>query len=170
MSSPDVHVQEKTLLEIKVNTPPQNPAYRSCTWAEFLIDPYEKRVIITSDGGDMNYQWQKVSEENTPRDFYKFLTGLNRDYLLCKLSQPSVFDFDKTVDALLKIATDPRLRYALEQARPFFSEYEFATWYMSQPGTHSDDLEAIRMDYPEGHKTAVDLFIQCVQPIIAKML
>lgn len=32
MSNPDVHVQEKTLLEIKVNTPPQNPAYRSCTW------------------------------------------------------------------------------------------------------------------------------------------
>ena len=59
---------------------------------------------------------------------------------------------------------------ALEQARPFFSEYEFASWYMSQPGTHSDDLEAIRMDYPAGHKAAIDLFISCVQPVILKML
>lgn len=170
MPNPDVRVQEKTLLEIKINTNPNDPAYKSCTWAEFLIDPYEMRVIIHSDGGDMQYQWQRVSEANTPRDFYQFLTGLNRDYLLCKLSQPTVFDFDKTVSALLDIATDPRLRYALEQARPFFSEYEFASWYMNQPGTHSDDLEAIRMDYPAGHKAAVDLFISCVQPVILKML
>lgn len=167
---PIIKTQNKTVIDITVNTSPDDPEYNSpCTWGEFLIQPEDKRIIVQSDGGYMQYQWQNIGSDK-PKDFIAFLCRLPADYLLCKLSEQTVFNFNATRDHLMKLSSDPELCAALKNCEPFFDANQFAGWYMGQNGTHSDDLEAIVMDYPEPHKAAIHMFRKYVVPQLQQRL
>lgn len=165
-----VSIREKNMLYISYTSDAndQNP---QCTWAVFVIDPDDMSLTIRSDGGNMAYTWQNIGD-NTPKGFLKFLAGLDEEYLLCKLSEKSKFNFDKTREKLLKYLPD---KYdgpidELKAAQPFCDANEFAAWYLSLPYTESDDLECIEMDYPAGHRAAVEIFTKYVQPKLREML
>ena len=162
-----VSIREKKTLYISYTSDAddQNP---QCTCAIFVIDPEDMNLTIRSDGGNLSYTWQKIGD-NTPRGFLKFLAGLDEEYLLCKLSNRTKFNFSKTREQMLKTSR-PLIAMHLKQVEPFFNEHDFAAWYMSLPESHSDDLEGIFMDYPAGHRAAVEIFTKYVQPKLREML
>lgn len=165
-----VLVEEKQILHITVTPDRQDGLYDRCMWAKFIIDPEDMNLTIRSDGGNLSYTWQSIGD-NTPRGFINFLCGLNEEYLLCKLSEQTQFNFEKTRKSLMVCrAAFPEIVEALQNAEPFGNEHDFAAWYMRLPDTHSDDLEAIVMDYPAGHRAAMEVFTKYVQPKLKEML
>lgn len=160
--------EEKNILQIHVDLSPEDENYSQCNWADFIVQPSDNSLTIRSDGGNMSYAWDNIGPEN----FYQFLAKLDSGYLLTKMSSATVFNFDKTVKILLLALNEEKhsdyLRF-IREMEPVGNQIEFAHRLLSHKDSHSDDLECVVMDYPAGHRAAIDIFIKYVQPELWKL-
>lgn len=164
-----VTFKEKKVLYATYVTDTDDP-YCQCIWALFIIEPDTKTLTVRTNEGVMAYTWEKIGD-NTPKGFLKFLAGLDEEYLLSKLSEKTEFNFEKTRKSMMVLrAGFPQIVKALRKVKPFRRGEDFANWYLSLPDTHSDDLEAIVMDYPINFRIAMDVFAEQVQPKLREML
>ena len=165
-----VKVHDKIVKEIVVELDHDDPLEASCMWAVFTIEPEAMSLTIRSDAGNLHYHWQNIGD-NSVAGFYKFLSRLDKAYLLSKLSNQTCFNFDKTVKSLVALTEPIDADYAafIKAMEPCNSAYDFAEQLLKYPNAHSDDLECIQNDYPSGHQAVVDIFIKYVQPELARV-
>lgn len=139
--------------------------YWSCNWADFNIDLSANSLFIQSDTGNYCHTWVNFQpSNNNPNKFPIFLSNMDEQYLLSKLTKPCQFDWEATRNRIIPIAA-PKAAEALRQCEQGFTdEYDFGCWYMNQEDSHSDDLEAIVMDYTPGEHALARMFCQEVRP------
>lgn len=72
-----------------------------CMWVRFMFDCDNGQLDISSDAGDYHYRWGY----NVNEDFMHLMTRLNKEYLLNKIADRSIFNLDaskKTMIAKVK--------------------------------------------------------------------
>lgn len=160
-----INIQDKTVKIINFSQNQNDPNYGTCLWATFTIDPESLSLSIRSDAGDMQYAWQNIGD-NSPAGFLRFLSRLDKDYFLCKMSNQTRFNFDETVKHLSAYLEDnrPELANEVRKMRECPNQHTFIRDYLAFDGSHTDDLECIVMDYPIGHQALADIFECYVQP------
>ena len=161
----EIRIEDKAMKTIHCTQEHGDSNLGDCLWANVTIDAENFSLKIQSDGGDMQYSWGNIGD-NTPAGFYRFLAKLDKEYFLRKMSNETRFNFDATVEHLLKWLEDSRPDLAKEvHGMPVCAnEHEFAAQYLALPGSHTDDLECVVMDYPAGHKAVAGIFCRYVQP------
>lgn len=151
-----VRTEIRYLISIRIEG--QSP---DCTWAEFILDPKEKRMSVHSDALDSSHQWHLPVHEDAQLDqdaFLSFLLRVDRERFLDVMAERSAFDQKATIEKLKKIQSGCP---TLQQAPVCHSPAAFADWYLEQEDTHPDDLECIVTDYPAPAKALSDLFEIC---------
>ena len=98
-------------------------------WAVFTID--DTGIFqCHSSFGDYAYHWTAFG-----KNFKKFLCGIDKYYLLRKVSNPNYFDCDKYIESMKKLIIRQRKHYDIpkKQARELWSyfttELEYETSY-----------------------------------------
>lgn len=162
-----VEMKRTDVFQINVRPPVSDPLHYTCAWAKFIIDASTYSLFIESDAGNMSYYWQNIGPDSFPH----FLAGLEKEYLLRKLSEETAFNFDKTIENLLRhIDVDAaEYRKFIQNMPPAANQYAFANMLSEAPGYHSDDLECIAMDYPAGHHAIAQIFETYIQPELRKL-
>lgn len=151
-----------------------------CMWVRFMFDCDNGQLDISSDAGDYHYRWGY----NVNEDFMHLMTRLNKEYLLNKIADRSIFNLDaskKTMIAKVKKYAIPnswckngnevseivsRIK-SIEcgcSEESFFREVQSLFQYIDW-----DYIECIK-DYPHGAEVIVDLFEKYIQPKIKEDL
>ena len=156
---PEITSSIRHVQEINVLLQPNDKHYRTFPELTFIIEKYERSLLARTDNGYMYFTWPNSNE-----DFIHLLARIDKDYMLTKMSNRSVFQPRETVKRLKQLR--PELSRTLDELERIPAAYPFTEQYLSLPGTHSDDIEAFIWDYPEAHKAIADVFIDCVQPML----
>lgn len=160
---PDITSSIQHTQEIKILLHPGEKHYHEFPELIYVIEKLQRSLLARTDNGYAYFAWPETSE-----DFIHLLCRVDRDYLLSKLSNPSIFKCDQTIARLKQLR--PELSDKLDSMKNLTLAYPFTEVYLSLPGTHSDDLEAFVWDYPESHKAIADVFVEYVQPLLRKQL
>lgn len=79
-----------------------DPGYGSCLWADFDFDTENYNLSIASDCGYYGYGWPVTKNES----FLKMMSRIGDDYLLGKLCEESVVDWELTKEQLIDALDD----------------------------------------------------------------
>ena len=66
--------------------------YGSCLWGKFIFDRDSGQLNINSDAGDYAYRWGYDEDE----EFMHLMSRIDKDYLLNKISDRSIFNEEKS--------------------------------------------------------------------------
>lgn len=69
-----------------------------CMWAKFIFDCDSGYLNINSDAGDYSYRWG----HNENEDFMHLMARINKDYLLNKIADRAVFNFEASRKEMIK--------------------------------------------------------------------
>lgn len=152
--------------------------YGSCLWAIFSLDLSNFSLSIVSDCGDFSYKWPASDRET----FLHLMSRVRKNYLLEKLSGEPSFDLEASIETTIKnieenepeenrekvIAQIEELKEREDMTEDIFDDecYDIFTsigW--------CDECEAkIVRTYPSRAEKIVDIFIDCVQPLIKEAI
>ena len=83
--------------------------YGSCLWAKFVFDCDSGRLNINSDSGDYAYRWGHDDRE----EFMHLMSRIDKDYLLNKISDRSVFNEEKSKKENIKYIKEHGIPYGI---------------------------------------------------------
>lgn len=154
----------------------EDKEYHMCMWAKFIFDCDSGHLNINSDAGDYSYRWGYNENE----DFLHLMTRINKDYLLNKISDQSVFDDEKSKEETIKAVKKSGMSYmGIRDRKHMYEiinqindiEYGCSEEYFIReidsiiPQIDYEDIEVIK-EYPHGAMVVVDLFEKYIQPKI----
>lgn len=160
---PEITSSVRHVQEIEILLLPGDSHYHEFPKLTYVIEKLERSLLARTDNGYAYFAWPETNE-----DFIHLLSRVDKEYLLSKISNKSVFKTDLTITRLKRLR--PELSDELDNMKNLTLAYPFTEVYLSLPNTHSDDLEAFVWDYPESHKAIADVFIEHVQPLLRKQL
>ena len=141
--------------------------YRECTWAYFDFDPDNWMMNIQSDAGDYAYRWNVEKD----RTFLAFITKIDGDYLLRKISRRTEVDIDATKERLRDCLED--MEYddvddAMEALDSMledlccesedFVKYAIDEWNNEENLDICDAWDYVSVDYPNDAKKIARIF------------
>lgn len=155
--------------------------YGSCLWANFDFDLDEYVLSIQSDCGYYGYGWNVTPSE----PFLHLMARINEDYLLNKLCQESVVDWQATKEALIEAIDDLNpddddREDAIRHLEAIQEDYDVAgdigacevlieNW--NEDNFHLDDIyEYVRTDYTGNQKKIAEIFRDHIQPAIQEFI
>lgn len=171
------------IIKIHASQEQSDKDYGSCLWYEVLLDCDNWRLNINSDVGNYSYSWS-VEQKRT---FPEFLCGLEKEYLLNKLSNRSMFDakasaeetlnnFDEYDDSWNDLPEEERneirksiLNVARDYAHDEYAFYhEIENIFRARDMIQGYDIDTISVikEYPTMAVRAVDIFINYIQPYL----
>lgn len=143
---------------------PSDENYTSCLWARINLDHDTFTMTATSDCGDYSYSWCVTETES----FAHLMARLGADYLLGKISDRNVFEFEESKAELLKMKDD----YEFSEDQIWEAENldccggeMFAHFCVDTLNIHTDDLPIVTR-YPYGAIRFVQIFTEYLQPIL----
>lgn len=150
-----------------------------CLWARFIFDCDNFQLNINSDAGDYSYKWSYDENES----FMHLMSRINKDYLLSKISNRNIFDFEESKKEMLKRieSYDPvycgidseekwnQIKQEILDMEPCSEGYYLQTIYDLIPNI---DFESIYVEnyYPYEAKVIANMFSEYIQPIIKNKL
>lgn len=167
--------------EYSVKLEPKDKMYHQCTWATVLLNHGTYTLFAETDCGNFTYGCTPTPEHES---FLHLMCCINEDYLLGKISDESVLDFDKSKENTIKsikdnytdILTDTGIKRLCDEIEDIedCGEECFclkADEIMDGYELH-DTFEIIDCvkDYPIGAKVFVKLFCKILQPELKKQL
>lgn len=180
-----VEIKKPEMITIEFHQEKTDADYGSCMWARFNFDLINYSMSIESDCGNYGYGWVPTPQHES---FLKLCARFDSGYLLCKLSEMSVVDGEKTWENLEEIIkeiaeclTDEQDEDMEEIKNACFSGYterdvhdavESAIKYTRLENEIEDfDLwDSIVKDYPINAKKIVEVYMTHIVPTIKKML
>ncbi len=150
-----------------------------CMWAKFIFDCDSGQLNINSDAGDYSYRWGFNENE----DFMHLMSRIDRSYLLNKISDCSVFNFEKSQKAMIKTVKEKAIPYGwcktgkeVSRIVTYIKEIEYGCseemFFRTVDDILNVDYESIEIikEYPHGAEVVVDYFEKYVQPQIKEDL
>ncbi|MBR6982102.1 MAG: hypothetical protein IKH75_00990 [Ruminococcus sp.] len=141
--------------------------YRECTWAHFDFDPDNWMLNIQSDAGDYAYRWNVEKD----RKFLVFMSKIDGEYLLRKISRRTEVDIERTKERLRDCLTD--MEYvdvddAMEALDSMlddlgcdsedFVKYAVDEWNNEENLDICDAWDYVYVDYPNDAKKIARIF------------
>lgn len=173
-----VEIEKPNTIVFKVYPDKTDEMYTKCLWARFLFDLANWSLMAQSDCGDYSYSW-KV--EKGGRTFLEFMTVIDEEYLLNKISSRSCFNADSTKQNVIawvcedeSLSKEEKNRIVSEiteievclDGQLFLQELED----IEGMDNFCDLWECLDYEYPLCAKTFVWIFKEIVQPQIAKYI
>lgn len=146
--------------------------HHQCMWARVTFDNKNWSMMAQSDAGDYSYSW---CVESGGRSFLELMQQIDSDYLLCKISDRTVFDLEETKKAVIEwVYEEEQAERMIEEINAISAcnEREFISDLEDIDGMeeYSDLWECIHTDYPNGAKVFARIFTEVIQPEISKYL
>ena len=164
---------------IKLTQETTDPDYGSCLWAVFQLDLDAYRLQIMSDCGNYAYGWCPTPDAES---FLHLIARIGKEYLLCKISSPSVVDSKATYKAVKDYLdgenekgeySDYLIRSACQTRSP--RDCLDALREALEDTSYSDTADlfelasCIETDYPAGAKRIASLFRDYIRPMAREM-
>ena len=149
--------------------------YGSCLWAKFIFDRDSGQLNINSDAGDYAYRWGYDEDE----EFMHLMSRIDKDYLLNKISDRSIFDDDKSKKENIKylkqygipqgiVKNGKRLSEIVNEINDIEygrSEEYFIREMEEIPEFDYESIKVVK-EYPTRAITITDIFEKYIQPKI----
>lgn len=149
--------------------------YGSCLWAKFVFDCDSGQLNINSDAGYYAYRWGYSKNE----EFMHLMSQIDKDYLLNKISDRSVFKEEKSKKENIKYIKEHGIPYGIVKDGKRIAEIvneikdiedgcseEFFFYAMDEiPEVDYESIEIVK-EYPAGAITITDIFEKYIQPKI----
>lgn len=98
-----VTIEKPEIITLLFKQEKDDKDYGSCLWAWFYIDTKNYTLSIESDCGNYVYGWVPTPNSES---FLHLLARLNEDYLLSKISDPTVIDRKATAAEILEMVKE----------------------------------------------------------------
>lgn len=171
----NVKVINPDITVLEYNQEKTDKDYGSCLWAKFYFDTTNCKLLITSDCGNYAYGWASDT-----KPFLKFLSAINKDYLLSKISRQTEVDRDSTylsVKEYLGKSDDnddeDELSYVCHSSSNYSEVfYALEEYFCSANIDYESEClaDCIICDYPNWAKRIADIFVNYIQPLIKEVL
>lgn len=165
-----VEIAKPDIIQFVIRLDRNDEMYYNCMWARFTLDSKNWSLIAQTDCGDYSYSW--CTEEN--RTFLKFLSEINSDYLMRKVSDMTEFDITATKGNVISylLDEDKYLEDDIRKISDNCDEREFLDELENIDGMeeYCDLWECIEHDYPISAQVFSRVFTECLQPEIKKYL
>ena len=158
-----------------LNSDKNDLEYASCLWAQFVFNCDTGTLNINSDAGDYSYRWGYDEHE----DFMHLMGRINKDYLLNKISDRTVFCLKESIQETIKAIEQNGFEcYGIESEEDWqeikqdllnLNVYSEELFFDEVDSIVPDiDWESIYVekDYPCGAKVVCDLFETYLLPMI----
>ncbi len=157
-----------------------DPGYGSCLWADFYLDPKRGALMIMSDCENAGYRWPE-----TGNDFIQLMESVDEEYLLGKLFKKKAVNIQGTLNDLqealeesecyskrqikryMEALKDTFEGYYLDDA-PDLASYLVTEWCNEYSIDLPDVYEYVNTGYGRGQERIVHIFVEHIQPLIAK--
>ena len=160
-------------------TPGNEEDRGACLWATFIIDCAAYTLTIESDCGRYGYGWKPTPDKER---FIHLLSRLDKEYLLCKLADKSVFNIDASIKETVRAIrdcfdgeNDAELERAIKRIETLkvFERYSNSFYYDCDAILGTTSLSDCRFEiiqivkeYKTGAVTIADIFINELQPLL----
>ena len=146
--------------------------YMDCLWAQINLDHDSYTMTATSDCGDYSYRWHVTPNES----FIKLMSRIGEEYLLYKISDQIVFDFDASKAELIERVDECCIdEWKSEAVRELeimdcLTEESFVRKAYEIVGTWDYESIPVVKRYPIGAITFAKLFCVYLQPLLRELL
>lgn len=167
-----VEIKVPDTVQFCVRMEKEDELYPQCMWARITFDNKNWSMMAQSDVGDYSYEWYL---ETGGRRFLDLMQQIDKDYLLCKISDMTQFDLYWTKRILIDCVSDEDQSEHLIKEINFITAcnpYEFMEEISNIDGMeeYTNLWECIQYDYPQRAKVFAKVFTECIQPEIRKYL
>lgn len=160
-------------------TPSNEDDKGACLWATFIVDCATYTLTIESDCGRYGYGWKPTPDKES---FIHLLSRLDKEYLLYKLADKTVFNLDASIRETVKAIRDrfdgennaelesviekiERLKEYFYDSNSFYYDCD-AILRTTSLGECSFDIIDVVKEYKTGTTTIADIFINELQPLL----
>ena len=188
-----IETQKPNIVRIAYHQEKGDPYYGSCLWAYFDFDLDKYMLNIQSDAGNAAYRWHATPDYES---FPRLMARIDDDYLKYKLfGDPETVDIDATLKEVreqLGLGDDgerkdecltDRERNDREQALDYLestlsgivhlnrgaAEHALDEWNYEYDFDLCDIWECVETDYAAWQDRIVQIFMDYIQPEIAKL-
>lgn len=148
-----------------------------CLWTHIILDLDNWTFYASSDVGNFSYRWHKNNNET----FLEFLSDINKQYLLGKISRRTEFNFQKSKQNILDIILEDDVldeeeqKEILEEINSKLAYYldleDFCEQVNSIEALDYYDLCDVEVrDFPYSAQIFVDIFINHIKPQIKEYI
>lgn len=146
--------------------------HHRCTWADIDLDHETYTLTACTDCGNYAYGWTPTPKAES---FRALMARINGEYLLGKISDTSVFDFEASKQQLIKEAKECACtldqQWSLEDLENMDECGEELFLFRAAEITGLDYASIpIVKEYPAGAVTFAKLFVEYLQPILREEL
>ena len=139
--------------------------YHRCTWAEINLDHDTYTMTAKTDSGNYSYGWQPTPNAES---FVGLMKRINADYLLDKIADANVFDFNESKHLVLEQAAKDGLSESEMLDIESIDHCGIEAFLMKVSDATDWDYYFIPTveDYPPGAIAFVEVFTKYLQPIL----
>ena len=172
----EVKIEKPNILQILVRPDKTEELYSKCMWLRITFDLDNWSMNCQSDCGNYSYGW--CVEKH--RVFLELMAVIDKDYLLRKVSDRTIFDLDASkrkvkdwifMDEDLTSKEKDKCYEEVDKIE-YCNEDNFLLELkkIKNVSNYYDLWECIEKDYPTAAKTFVQIFDEIIQPKIKEYL
>ena len=185
----NVTIERPNIVQLMYRQEKGDPDYGSCMWARFYLDLSNYTMSIEGDCGNYTHGWVPTPDSET---FLQLLTRMDKGYLLYKISNETVINWDKTWEQVRELVREVSEDYDVTVDADTWEELEEACYSSSDerdivhavldtgiPGEVYSYLNGdgecylygcVVKDYPTNAKKIVQVFNDCIRPKIKELV
>lgn len=156
-----VNIKRPNITQYHFIFEPSDEIYINCMWSRINLDHDTFTMTATSDCGDYSYRWLVTDHET----FAHLMARIDGDYLLGKISDNTIFDFEASKAELLKYTDRIDALADIE----YCSEEMFIYKVNELVDIDLIDIPIVKK-YPRGAQTFVKIFTECLQPLLREQI
>lgn len=152
--------------------------YGSCLWARFMFNLDRYELSITSDCGNYGYKWVETPSSES---FLELMARCNDGYMLDKLyGHEDIFDYEATKERIYDYFGEDeedkeKLDEIFEEMEIYGGGADSSSEFMrvfedNNNNDFCDVWELLQYVYPSNALKIVEVFNNCIQPYIKKLL
>ena len=177
-----VETQNPNIVRIAYHQEPGDHLYGSCLWAYFDFDLDRYMLNIQSDAGNAAYRWCETPESES---FLQLMARIDDDYLIYKLFRDEEVDIDATKEVVREYLEsgdmdEGELADAMESLDNMLDENDVShsigmAYRVLEDWNDENELEIdmafelVKTDFSAWQKRIVQIFMDHIQPEIAKL-
>lgn len=184
-----VTIEKPQIITLMYRQEKGDPDYGSCLWARFNLDLTNYTMTIEGDCGNYTHGWVPTPKSES---FLQLLARMDKDYLLYKISNETVINWDKTWEQVRELVRQVSEDEGVPVDEDTWEEIEDACYH------HTDERDVVRAvldtsipgavysylngvgeyelygcvvkDYPANAKKIVEVFDTCIRPKIRELM
>lgn len=170
----NVSIDRPQILQIKIEADPGDSISGKCQWMIINFDLKNWSMNASGDNGNYQYSW---AVENSGRSFLELMCELDKEYLLCKVADKTVFSVKDTINNIKYNydLTKKQEEFLDNFERKYSVDREGFNMVLSDSGLFdrqfvSDIWECMEYDYSTNAKIFAEIFTTIIRDEIKKYI